>query len=71
MVSGAPSAPAPSDLETRFYPRNGSRIYEIKTELPSGEFANKVLYSVNINEILNCRFEMQSMRFAVEIHCRK
>lgn len=40
MVSGAPSAPAPSDLETRFYPRNGSRIYEIKTELPSGEFAN-------------------------------
>jgi hypothetical protein len=35
VVSGAPSSPMPSDLKTRFYPRNGSRIYEIKAKLPA------------------------------------
>ncbi|XP_019555760.2 uncharacterized protein LOC109425025 [Aedes albopictus] len=34
ILSGTPSIPHPNDLETRFYPRNGSRIYEMKAELP-------------------------------------
>ncbi|KAI8114759.1 hypothetical protein FF38_04444 [Lucilia cuprina] len=34
VLGGSPSQPSPSDLETRFYPRNGSRIYEIKAVLP-------------------------------------
>uniref|UniRef100_A0A1A9W887 Chitin-binding type-4 domain-containing protein n=1 Tax=Glossina brevipalpis TaxID=37001 RepID=A0A1A9W887_9MUSC len=34
ILSGAPAQPAPGDIETRFYPRNGSRIYEIKALLP-------------------------------------
>lgn len=33
---GNPNKPAPGDLETRFYPRDGSRIYEIKAHLPEG-----------------------------------
>lgn len=36
LMSGVPSVPQPSDLTTRFYPRNGSRIYEIKALLPEG-----------------------------------
>ncbi|KAH8379369.1 hypothetical protein KR009_004444, partial [Drosophila setifemur] len=34
ILGGSPSQPSPTDLDTRFYPRNGSRIYEIKTQLP-------------------------------------
>ena len=34
ILGGSPSLPAEGDLETRFYPRNGSRIYEIKAKLP-------------------------------------
>lgn len=34
VKDGSPILPTPDDLETRFYPRNGSRIYEIITELP-------------------------------------
>ncbi|KAL1398933.1 hypothetical protein quinque_000294 [Culex quinquefasciatus] len=34
IISGTPSIPNPSDLGTRFYPRNGSRIYDMKAELP-------------------------------------
>jgi len=34
ILSGSPAVPAPNDLETRFYPRNGSRIYEMKAQLP-------------------------------------
>ncbi|XP_053680772.1 uncharacterized protein LOC128731665 [Anopheles nili] len=34
IVSGTPSIPHPNDLKTRFYPRNGSRIYDMKAELP-------------------------------------
>lgn len=37
LISGVPSVPQPNDLTTRFYPRNGSRIYEIKALLPEGE----------------------------------
>lgn len=36
LLSGSPSVPNPNDLSTRFYPRNGSRIYEIKAQLPDG-----------------------------------
>lgn len=36
VLGGSPSTSGPNDLETRFYPRNGSRIYEIKTALPDG-----------------------------------
>ncbi|XP_050070224.1 uncharacterized protein LOC126558278 [Anopheles maculipalpis] len=35
IVSGTPSIPHPNDLKTRFYPRNGSRIYDMKAELPA------------------------------------
>lgn len=39
IIGGTPSGtPLPSDLETRFYPRNGSRIYDIRGVLPEGEF---------------------------------
>ncbi|XP_011188170.2 uncharacterized protein LOC105215758 [Zeugodacus cucurbitae] len=34
--SGLPSQSMPTDLETRFYPRNGSLIYDIKVQLPTG-----------------------------------
>ncbi|XP_058824278.1 uncharacterized protein LOC131684983 [Topomyia yanbarensis] len=34
ILSGTPSVPNPNDLKTRFYPRNGSRIYDMKAELP-------------------------------------
>lgn len=34
IVSGTPFVKTSTDLETRFYPRNGSRIYEIKAQLP-------------------------------------
>ncbi|XP_059218382.1 uncharacterized protein LOC106093902 [Stomoxys calcitrans] len=34
LKSGSPAQPAPGDLATRFYPRNGSRIYEMKAQLP-------------------------------------
>ncbi|KAH8359862.1 hypothetical protein KR093_009247, partial [Drosophila rubida] len=34
IISGSPSLRSPTDLDTRFYPRNGSRIYEIKAKLP-------------------------------------
>lgn len=37
IVSGTPFVKTPTDLETRFYPRNGSRIYEIKAQLPKSE----------------------------------
>jgi len=36
VMGGAPTMPGPNDLETRFYPRNGSRIYEIRAKLPEG-----------------------------------
>lgn len=36
LLGGSPSVPRPNDLNTRFYPRNGSRIYEIKGRLPNG-----------------------------------
>lgn len=34
LLGGTPSIPNPNDLDTRFYPRNGSRIYEIRAMLP-------------------------------------
>ncbi|KAG5681733.1 hypothetical protein PVAND_011142 [Polypedilum vanderplanki] len=34
IISGSPFISFPNDLSTRFYPRNGSRIYEIKAQLP-------------------------------------
>ncbi|XP_075147104.1 uncharacterized protein LOC142221309 [Haematobia irritans] len=34
ILTGSPAQPSPGDLDTRFYPRNGSRIYEIKAQLP-------------------------------------
>ncbi|KAH8389522.1 hypothetical protein KR200_003282, partial [Drosophila serrata] len=34
IMSAFPSQPSPTDLRSRFYPRNGSRIYEIKARLP-------------------------------------
>lgn len=34
LLGGTPSQPQPGDKSTRFYPRNGSRIYEIKARLP-------------------------------------
>lgn len=37
LLGGSPSVPQPNDLKTRFYPRNGSRIYEIKAKLPEGK----------------------------------
>lgn len=36
LLGGTPSLPQPNDLKTRFYPRNGSRIYDIKARLPPG-----------------------------------
>lgn len=33
-MGGKPSIPEPNDLKTRFYPRNGSRIYEIRAQMP-------------------------------------
>lgn len=36
LLGGSPNVPHPNDLSTRFYPRNGSRIYEIKGRLPDG-----------------------------------
>lgn len=38
LTGGTPSMAQPGDLGTRFYPRNGSRIYEIRGVLPEGEF---------------------------------
>ncbi|XP_055377878.1 uncharacterized protein LOC129609783 [Condylostylus longicornis] len=35
IITGVPLTPMPDDLDTRFYPRNGSRIYEIKAKLPN------------------------------------
>ncbi|XP_043064454.1 uncharacterized protein LOC108100432 isoform X2 [Drosophila ficusphila] len=35
ILDGSPSQPYSSDLDTRFYPRNGSRIYEIYARLPN------------------------------------
>ncbi|CAD6995484.1 unnamed protein product [Ceratitis capitata] len=40
IISGSPNQPAPNDLETRFYPRNGSRIYEVIATLPKGLTCN-------------------------------
>ncbi|XP_068158063.1 uncharacterized protein [Drosophila tropicalis] len=34
ILGGSPAQPTPTDLDTRFYPRNGSRIYDIKARLP-------------------------------------
>ncbi|EDW37968.1 GL12291 [Drosophila persimilis] len=34
ILGGSPAHPSPADLDSRFYPRNGSRIYEIKARLP-------------------------------------
>ncbi|XP_041673790.1 uncharacterized protein LOC108104322 isoform X1 [Drosophila eugracilis] len=34
IIDGFPSQPISSDLDIRFYPRNGSRIYEIQARLP-------------------------------------
>lgn len=36
IASGSPFITFPNDLSTRFYPRNGSRIYEIRAQLPKG-----------------------------------
>ncbi|XP_020714046.1 uncharacterized protein LOC101448733 isoform X2 [Ceratitis capitata] len=40
IITGSPNQPAPNDLETRFYPRNGSRIYEVIAALPKGLACN-------------------------------
>lgn len=37
LMGGTPSVEQPGDLRTRFYPRNGSRIYDIKGVLPDGK----------------------------------
>jgi hypothetical protein len=34
IIGGSPISSTSSDLGHRFYPRNGSRIYEIKAQLP-------------------------------------
>lgn len=34
IIGGSPIQPSPEDMNFRFYPRNGSRIYEIKAQLP-------------------------------------
>ncbi|XP_032305719.1 uncharacterized protein LOC26514305 [Drosophila ananassae] len=34
ILGGSPFQPNPEDMNFRFYPRNGSRIYEIKAQLP-------------------------------------
>lgn len=44
VVGGTPSSPQPNDLKTRFYPRHGSRIYEIQAHLPPGENSNTLKY---------------------------
>lgn len=49
MLSGSPSQPSPSDLDTRFYPRNGSRIYEMKAQLPGLFHVSKMMTSFLIN----------------------
>lgn len=36
ILGGTPQSPGPNDRDTRFYPRNGSRIYEIRAQLPQG-----------------------------------
>ncbi|XP_011204422.2 uncharacterized protein LOC105226973 [Bactrocera dorsalis] len=36
VESGFPSQSISTDLETRFYPRNGSLIYNVKVQLPKG-----------------------------------
>ncbi|KAH8417095.1 hypothetical protein KR222_002951 [Zaprionus bogoriensis] len=41
IISGSPSQPSPTDLDTRFYPRNGSRIYDMKAQLPAGILCNQ------------------------------
>lgn len=47
LLSGNPSVPHPNDLSTRFYPRNGSRIYEIKGKLPDGVLRKTALNVVS------------------------
>lgn len=37
IISGSPFISFPNDVSTRFYPRNGSRIYEIRAQLPKGK----------------------------------
>lgn len=37
ILSGSPFISFPNDLSTRFYPRNGSRIYDIRAQLPKGK----------------------------------
>ena len=46
VISGAPMLPMPNDLDTRFYPRNGSRIYDIKAKLPEGIYTQYILFLI-------------------------
>lgn len=41
VVKGSPSSSQPNDLPKRFYPRNGSRIYEIQAQLPRSTLSMK------------------------------
>lgn len=50
LLGGSPSVPQPNDLKTRFYPRNGSRIYEIKAKLPEGKRLISKLPNFSISE---------------------
>uniref|UniRef100_A0A1B0AA71 Chitin-binding type-4 domain-containing protein n=1 Tax=Glossina pallidipes TaxID=7398 RepID=A0A1B0AA71_GLOPL len=43
ITSGAPAQHSPGDMNTRFYPRNGSRIYEMKALLPDMKCGQCVL----------------------------
>jgi hypothetical protein len=68
LMSGSPSISLPSDLETRFYPRNGSRIYEIRGLLPDG----KCRFLIEMNKVNNTpshRHKMYSMCSAMEVRC--
>lgn len=53
LLGGTPSIPQPGDLNTRFYPRNGSRIYDIKARLPEGTFQFNWPMIRNKFEIIN------------------
>lgn len=48
LMGGSPSVAQPNDLSTRFYPRNGSRIYEITGKLPNGGSFIFVIFFSNL-----------------------
>lgn len=59
IISGAPFVKKPSDLQTRFYPRNGSQIYEIKAQLPKGVVSKYYSLFTNFNNLIIIDLECQ------------